>query len=67
MIYSEWELMQKINKEICEESICLALFNVRLIIPKRSVQMNGAALQDENHLYASLRYRTSILFFLVLH
>ena len=67
MIYSEWELMQKTNKEISKESICLALFNVQLIIPKRSVQMNGAALQDENHLYASVRYRTSILFFLVLH
>jgi hypothetical protein len=67
MIYSEWELMQKTNNEISEESIWLVLFNVRLIIPKRSVQMNGAALQDENHLYASLRYRTSILFFLVLH
>jgi hypothetical protein len=67
MIYSEWELMQKTNNEISEESIWLVLFNVRLIIPKRSVQMNGAALQDENHLYVSLRYRTSILFFLVLH
>jgi hypothetical protein len=67
MIYSEWELMQKTNKEISEESIWLVLFNVRLIILKRSVQINGAALQDENHLYASFRYRTSILFFLVLH
>jgi len=67
MIYSEWELMQKTNNEISEESIWLVLFKVRLIIPKRSVQMNGAPLQDENHLYASLRYLTSILFFLVLH
>jgi len=44
MIYSEWELMQKTNKEISKESICLALFNVQLIINKHSIQTNGADL-----------------------
>ena len=67
MIYSEWELMQKTNKEISKESICLALFNVQLIILKHSIQTNVADLQYENYLYASLRNCTSILFFLVLH
>jgi hypothetical protein len=67
MIYSEWELMQKTNNEISEESIWLVIFNVQLIILKHSIQTNGAFLKDENYLYASLRNCTTILFFLVLH